>query len=301
VPVAFLSNTALSSRRTPTPDLDVVVVLDGPPAPYRETVRAHGWIVELFVHSKESLPLFYGFDAQTRTCTLARMCADGYVLRDVHDEAANLQLQARAVIDAGPTALSDEDRLKYRCALTDLLDDFRGSDDQVEIIFIAGQLLAMARDFALISERRWTDVGKWLALPRQISGCKSVAVAGNDEPRAKVENLLAGLFELRLVRCQRVDRRSFARPPEMGTDDKPLRGLNQGRDVLRRMTRGIEQRHRWCAFNDVSAVTPDVILVDGPHIVKTSIPKEGSVESVIGMMMTEDHVRDVILFNTEGV
>ena len=161
--LAFLSNTVLSSRRTPTSDLDVVVVLDGPPAPYRETVRAHGWIVELFVHSMESLPLFYGFDAQTRTCTLARMCADGYVLRDVHDEAADVQRQARLVIDAGPAPLSDEDRLKYRYALTDLLDDFRGSDDQVEIIFIAGQLLAMAGDFALVSERRWTGAGKWLA------------------------------------------------------------------------------------------------------------------------------------------
>src|SRR5664279_2872911 len=94
--LAFLSNTVLSSRRTPTSDLDVVVVLDGPPAPYRETVRAHGWIVELFVHSLESLPLFYGFDAQSRTCTLAGMCADGYVLRDVHDEAGDVQRQARA-------------------------------------------------------------------------------------------------------------------------------------------------------------------------------------------------------------
>jgi hypothetical protein len=161
--VAFLSNTVLSSRRTPTSDLDVVVVLDGPPGPYRETVRAHGRIVELFVHSKESLTLFYGFDAQTRTCTLARMCADGHVLRDAHDEAGDIQRQARAVIDAGPTPLSDEDRLKYRFALTDQLDDFRGSDDQVEIIFIAGQLLAMAGGLAPVSERRWTGAGKWLA------------------------------------------------------------------------------------------------------------------------------------------
>ena len=64
-----------------------MVVLDGPLAPCRETVRARGWIVELFVHSKESLPLFYGFDAQSRTCTLARICADGHVLRGAHDEA----------------------------------------------------------------------------------------------------------------------------------------------------------------------------------------------------------------------
>ena len=161
--VAFLSKTVLGSRRTPTSDLDIVVVLDGPPAPYRETVRAHGWIVELFVHSSESLPSFYGFDAQTRTCTLARMCADGYVLRDLRGEAAELQRQARAAIDAGPTALTDEDRLKYRYALSDLLDDFRGSANQVEVVFIACQLLEMAGDLYLVSERRWTGAGKWLA------------------------------------------------------------------------------------------------------------------------------------------
>lgn len=39
---AFLLTSVLSSRRTPTSDLDIVVVLDGPPAPYRETIRDHG-------------------------------------------------------------------------------------------------------------------------------------------------------------------------------------------------------------------------------------------------------------------
>jgi len=160
---AFLSNSVLTSRRTPTSDLDIVIVLDGPPAPYRETIRAHGWVVELFVHSRESLRFFYDFDAQSRTCTLARMCADGYVLRSFDGEAAAIQDEARAIIHAGPTALTDTEREQRRYRLTDLLDDLRGASDSIEIVFIASQLLDMAGALVLLSERRWTGEGKWLA------------------------------------------------------------------------------------------------------------------------------------------
>ena len=134
-----------------------------PPAPYRETLRAHGWIVELFVHSKDTLPLFYSLDAQTRTCTLAQMCGHGHVLEDAREEAVELQRRARAVIEAGPTPLVGEERERFRYAVTDLLDDFRGSTDQIEIVFIASQLLTMAGDLALVSQGRWTGTGKWLA------------------------------------------------------------------------------------------------------------------------------------------
>ena len=34
---------------------DIVVVLPGPPAPYRETRTAGGWVIELFVHTPTSL------------------------------------------------------------------------------------------------------------------------------------------------------------------------------------------------------------------------------------------------------
>ena len=196
--VAFLSRTVLGPRRTPTSDLDIVVVVDGPPAPFRETIRAYGWIVELFVHSSTSLATFYEFDAQTRTCTLARMCADGYVVRDTAGGAQALQRQARAIIDAGPTPLSDEERVKYRYALTDLLDDFRGSADEVETIFIAAQLLAMAGEVHLASERRWTGAGKWLvrhlndapgAFADQLAGAFSTFVtSGNRNAMITVTN-----------------------------------------------------------------------------------------------------------------
>ena len=36
---AFLGGNVLSARRTATSDLDILVVVPGPPAPYRETIR----------------------------------------------------------------------------------------------------------------------------------------------------------------------------------------------------------------------------------------------------------------------
>ena len=43
---AFLAGSALTARRTSTSDLDIVIVLKGRPAPFRETIREYGWPVE---------------------------------------------------------------------------------------------------------------------------------------------------------------------------------------------------------------------------------------------------------------
>jgi len=160
---AFLSSGVLTSRRTATSDLDIVVVLDGPPAPYRETIRRHGWVVELFVHSRDTLTHFFELDAQDRRCTLAQMCADGYVLKDTGGIVSGIQDEARALINAGPPELTVEERDQRRYFLTDLLDDLRGSTDPVETVFIASHLLQTAGALALQSERRWTGAGKWMA------------------------------------------------------------------------------------------------------------------------------------------
>ena len=91
------------------------------------------------------------------------MCADGYILRSFGEEATEIQFEARSTIDVGPAALTDEERELRRYRLTDLLDDLRGTSDSVDIVFIASQLLGMTEELALLSERRWTGAGKWLA------------------------------------------------------------------------------------------------------------------------------------------
>src|ERR1022692_5262518 len=51
---AFLGGGVLSACRTATSDLDIVVLLAGPPAPYRESLQFRGWPVELFVDRKST-------------------------------------------------------------------------------------------------------------------------------------------------------------------------------------------------------------------------------------------------------
>src|SRR3954453_13674836 len=52
---AVLGGSAARGQATATSDLDIVVILDGPPAPYRETLRYGGWLVELFAKTPSPL------------------------------------------------------------------------------------------------------------------------------------------------------------------------------------------------------------------------------------------------------
>ncbi|MEV4088418.1 nucleotidyltransferase domain-containing protein, partial [Nonomuraea fuscirosea] len=77
---AFVGGSVLTERRTSTSDLDIVVVLDGLDRPYRESLRWHGWPVELFAHSETSLAAYIERGFESRQPTLARICAEGAVL-----------------------------------------------------------------------------------------------------------------------------------------------------------------------------------------------------------------------------
>ena len=79
--VALVGGSVLTEDRTPTSDLDVVVVLaDGDVAtgsgllpPFRETFEHEGWVVEAFVHDRASLEHYWARDAERRVCSLLRM------------------------------------------------------------------------------------------------------------------------------------------------------------------------------------------------------------------------------------
>jgi hypothetical protein len=79
---AFLGGGVLTSRRTATSDLDVVVIIAGPLAPYRESVRFGDWPVELFVHDEQSIARYLASDVARRKPTMPRLCAEGVVLVD---------------------------------------------------------------------------------------------------------------------------------------------------------------------------------------------------------------------------
>lgn len=126
----------LSVRRTAASDLDIVVVLAGPPAPYRESLQFRGWPAEIFVHDRHSLESFFDRDTARRHPTLARMCVHGAVLGD----AAGVAAGVREVLEAGPPSVTRAELDERRYELTGLLADLAGSEDPAETAVIGWNL-----------------------------------------------------------------------------------------------------------------------------------------------------------------
>jgi hypothetical protein len=74
---AMLAGSAGTALNTATSNLDIVVFLGGPPAPFRETTSHAGWIVELFVHTPTSYPRFIERETNEHRSPLLHMCSLG--------------------------------------------------------------------------------------------------------------------------------------------------------------------------------------------------------------------------------
>ena len=160
---AVLGGSAATDRRTPLSDLDVVVIVDGPPAPFRETTEHGGWVVELFCNTVESFTTFVERETAARRSPLLHMVGEGVPLLDRDGVGRRLREEASARLLAGPPPLSAAELEDRRYLITDLLDDLEGSSDHAESIFIATRLLTMVSELVLAVEGRWQARGKWLA------------------------------------------------------------------------------------------------------------------------------------------
>lgn len=159
---AYLGGSTGTALQTPTSDLDIVVVLDGRPAPFRQTDRHEGWLVEVFAHTVASFDAFVEREATARRSPLLHMCALGQVLVDRDGGAAGMREQAQARLTAGPAPLSAAEREDQRYLISDLLDDLGGCQDPDELIFIADRLLISVSELVLSEKQVWLGHGKWL-------------------------------------------------------------------------------------------------------------------------------------------
>ncbi|MER6425764.1 nucleotidyltransferase domain-containing protein [Streptomyces sp. NPDC001137] len=160
---AFLGGSVLTEHRTPLSDLDIVVLLHGTPAPYRESLQAGDWPVELFVHTDESWHTFVDREVRKRRSPLLWMCANSTLLFDMDGIGERLATEARKLALAGPPPTTPEEIEDFRYAITDLLDDLAGSTDPGEQLFISSELARRTGELALALGDAWRGGGKWLA------------------------------------------------------------------------------------------------------------------------------------------
>jgi predicted nucleotidyltransferase len=106
---AWLGGSVARGNTSPTSDLDITVLLDGPPAPRRRSLEYGGWPVELFVHTEDSLRYFADKDQDRRQPTMMRLVGESVVLVDTDGSGARLQSEYREQVEAGPKPLSADE------------------------------------------------------------------------------------------------------------------------------------------------------------------------------------------------
>lgn len=163
---AWLAGSVAAGRATATSDLDVVVLLPGPPAPFRESrIATYGENripVELFVHTTASVRHYVAKDCARRQPTMARMVGDGIPLLAVPGDAAALVEECRADLRRGPDPLAQREVDAARYAVTDLLDDLRGAEDVAERAVVGATVWEASARLLLGADRAWQGTGKGL-------------------------------------------------------------------------------------------------------------------------------------------
>jgi predicted nucleotidyltransferase len=158
---AWLGGSVVRGDASPTSDLDITVLLDGPPAPRRKSLEYGGWPVELFVHTEKSLRYFADKDQLRRQPTMMRLVGESVVLVDTDGSGARLQQECLAEVAAGPEPLSVEELNQMRYGITDMLDDLVGGTDDVRLA-ISSVLWQEAARLLLTGSGHWSGTGKGL-------------------------------------------------------------------------------------------------------------------------------------------
>lgn len=161
-----VAGSLMRGAGTPTSDADVLVLTDDPDAPYRSSLVFEELRVEAFVHTAASYQAYADADCASGTPILPTLCAEGLVLFDERGALQGLRAEARALLAAGPAALTAEQIDDFRYFLTDRVEDLEGlaavGGPDGERACAADGLFLLLAEFQLKAARRWTGAGKWL-------------------------------------------------------------------------------------------------------------------------------------------
>jgi hypothetical protein len=158
---ALLSGSVVRGEATKTSDLDIVVFDDQLSSPFRESLMELGWAIEVFAHNFISYKEFFQSDCKRARPSLPKMVSEGIILVDKGCIEA-IKKEANELLEMGPTPWSEETIQRKRYFITDALDDFIGSANRAEEIFIANTLAEMVHEFVLRTNGYWIGASKWI-------------------------------------------------------------------------------------------------------------------------------------------
>lgn len=166
-PVAYLCGSVVRGEETEFSDIDLIVVYKRVDAARRESFTYSSWNVEAFIHDPETLEYFMTkVDAPSGIPSMANMVSEGVLLTDEGSLSRSVERLARDVLEKGPAPWSEDDILKSRYIITDLVDDIRAPRSQDELIGTVTRLYPLVADHFLRTNQQWSAKGK--SIQRQL-------------------------------------------------------------------------------------------------------------------------------------
>ncbi|KIL53481.1 hypothetical protein KP77_04570 [Jeotgalibacillus alimentarius] len=157
---ALLAGSVVRGEATETSDLDIVIFDKSLSSAYRESLIDFGWPIEVFVYNLTSYKPFFEDDCKRARPSLPRMVSEGIIMKDTGVIDA-IKKEAQELLDKGPAKWTADTIDTKRYFITDTLDDFVGSSNRTEEIFIANTLAELVSEFVLRTNCKWTGASKW--------------------------------------------------------------------------------------------------------------------------------------------
>ena len=163
--VIFLAGSIVRGEGTPFSDLDLVVIFNELPNPYRESFCYRGRPVEAFVHDPETLNYFlHNHDRPSGLPVIAQMVVEGIEVPASSDLSQSLKQLAASLIEMGPPKLSEEEVHSLRYTVTNLVDDIRHPRNKEELVASGTDLYGVLANCYFRTNNLWSAKGK--SIPR---------------------------------------------------------------------------------------------------------------------------------------
>lgn len=159
--LAVLGGSVIKAEANPYSDLDIVILDDETDFPFRKTLKAYGWIIELFILNSNSYREIFDAGIYEANPTLQRILTEGIVIK-ADAEGKGILEEAREDLSYGPMPWNTHEIDHARYEITEHIEDLKGSVRRGETWFIANKLSVLLCKFVLRVNCRWVGEGKHL-------------------------------------------------------------------------------------------------------------------------------------------
>lgn len=189
--IAVMGGSSATGARTPTSDIDLLLIGDEQFAEAPSSHRVYefdGEIFEAFGYTTAGFDHWASRGAANFRPTIVHILVDGIGIRGGHD-LEMLRRSWREVLAAGPV-VSPNDLARRRYLITNLLDDLRDVHDPLEQQVIAADLFTHTAELMLLTGQCWIGTGKYL--PRRLREMSSSRAQRLAEPLLRGELVAFG-------------------------------------------------------------------------------------------------------------